>query len=268
MGCGKVILRGVDLDSFMVKFIFSFLLPLLFMISITNPVLVLAVDKATIISGGGGNQFLQDVQLNTTSVTGAPVGGERVTNFNLSGLGASLKWQGYVGGVEANLLLGASTGAYTYNFGAARVDQVKTVFASTNNNFDFSQLSNRTPVDLDTVLNWVSTDFDSAKKMFIDAQKTIARERNVKTSFLNSFIENDTIPNNFLANVSNIYLTGIFSNDVTPLRINSFAFAAPTNTSPGNFDFRNSTFGIHYELIVPVNGSVETQTYYFYLDVE
>ncbi len=246
------------------------LLPFLtiILLVLTNSVLVLAVDKATIISGGGGNQFLQDVQLNTTSVTGTPVGGKAITHFNLSGVGASLKWQGYVGGVGANLLLGASTGAYTYNFGAARVDQVKTVFASTNNNFDFSQLSNRTPVDLDTVLNWVSTDFDSAKNMFIDAQRTIARERNVKTSFLNSFIENDTISDNPLPNVSNIYMTGLLSKDETPLRINSFAFAAPTNTSPGNFDFRNSTFGIHYELIVPVNGSVETQTYYFYLDVE
>ena len=186
--------------------------------------------------------------------------GSQTTEVNLTiTTGNTIKWQGYHGSVSGNLSIGIGNNKL-YNFGNVPKDQIKTAFATTNNNFDFSNLQaiNDTTT-LDQINNWTTTDQDSATNTY-NTNNTIAQIENVPTVELRGYTQEGTL-NKIL------FKAGLFQDNTSPSTLNNFAFAAKIN--PNQKDYKNTT-NTDYELIVAINNSGQsgTVTYYFYLDIE
>jgi len=209
-----------------------------------------AVDKSLAASGaeltvGASGNFSQ------TPAGWDPSEGGNITKINLTSTASSVKWGGYIGSVDANLLIGEDTDVL-YNFGSVQASQIKSVFASTDLSFGFGALAAANKLHLDTVFSWDGQDADSANNTYDDGTATIAQVSGVS-------IVNLTV----LA--GGPFQSGIF-NDGSNSVIQDFAFGV--RVVPDSTSFNNVT--VDYQLIVPVNSSGVggTLTYYFFLDVE
>ena len=217
-----------------------------------------AVDKSDAISGASTeNSSSLGSFTETTAGTHAAVGGD-VTYLNLSTNSSTLKWQGYIGSVEGNLYLGSGTDSLFF-FGAISDDQIQSVFASTDSNFNFASLSAASGADVDTVYSWSTGDSDSGTNVFNDGTKTIASVSNVPVANLTAYTSGGVLNNS-------IYSVGVFKDDGSVAQDEYNVLAYGVTVVNDQKDFRNSTT-IDYELIVPVNQSA-SQTYYFFLDIE
>ncbi|MBU0460909.1 MAG: hypothetical protein KJ597_01615 [Nanoarchaeota archaeon] len=210
-----------------------------------------SITGASVTKGGSG-------RIITTNASYDNAQGGNVTEMNLSSSASTVKWQGYYGQVSADLNLGIGSNNL-FSFGNATNDQIKTVFSSPDAAFDFSQLQVATAASVDSAWSFPATDADSTNSTFNNTA-VIAHLIDVPAANLNAYTSLG-IQNN------SIYLSGIFTDQVSPSIILDFAFGSSVVVDQK--DFRNVS-PVDYELLVPVNtsGLGGTQTYYFFLDIE
>ena len=197
--------------------------------------------------------------LNESNFFSNDVEGGNKKESNLTAIVSTSKWQGYFGSVSEKLGLGIDS-IFLFGFGNSPNNQVKTVFATPDNNFNFGLLQAAAVADVDSVWGFEKNDSDSVSSLFNESV-VIAGVTNVPAIRLISY--NNTGQQN-----RDTYKSGIFTDQIVPGNPIDFAFGVNVYQDEG--DFRNLTI-IDYELIVPVlNGSSpgSTQTYYVYLDIE
>ncbi len=228
-----------------------------------NVTLGTSVDKGGPggVSGADTSEQFNRPSLNETQSGTKIAKGGAVAEINISTEASTEKWQAYVGRVSAQLRLGSGTDIL-YDFGTAKSDQIKTVFSTADTGFNFAKLTAAGASDPDTVFGWSSTDADSSSNVFDDSNATIAHLNNVPAANLTAHTSSGELD-------TGLYKVGVFKDDgaIAQGSFESLAYGVPVVLNQR--DYTNTTI-IDYELIVPVNSSGigQTQTYYFYLDVE
>ena len=204
----------------------------------------------------------------TETVVAQDVANSTLVSFlNISSDASTIKWQGYVGQVQATLHFGTDNNPL-YTFDAAVPNgQIESVFASTDVNFNFGTVQPATGNDVDTVYGWNTTDSDSASSVYSDTSTTIAGVL-VNVANLTAY---NTLNNACNVSVStlNYYYAGAFKDKATSLNQNEFnALAYGVSVRPDYCGYSKDR-KVDYQLIVPVNntGVAGVQTYYLFLDI-
>lgn len=225
---------------------------------------VLAIDKSSTVSGGTLTEG------DTGRLSGSAAGSDgaqagNVTEINISSTSSTAKWSGYFGHVTTSLKLGIASDVL-YDFGSVVNNQIKSVFASSDSAFDFSNLLAATVGEVDTTWGFSTPDVDSATSTFTGAT-TIAQVASVPTVGLNAYEDTGTAECAGCVLNTSIYKSGLFKDTASPANEIDFAFGVSVDADER--DFKNQTL-VDYELVVPVNtsGLGGTETYYFFLDVE
>jgi len=209
-----------------------------------------AVYSASVVKGVSGSVN------ESTSFTRGTAGGN-ATSFSINTVSASIRWQGYYGEVTASVSLGDSAGNQLYDYGFVNPSDIKTVFASTDANFNFDSLYAAKASDVDYVYGWSTGGADSVTNTLNDGVATIATVSNVSIANLSSH----TVAG---AREEGVYQSGAFK-DVLGLPYSSDNLAYGVSVTSDRYAFNNIT-QVDYEMVVPVDvGS--TQTYYFYMDI-
>jgi hypothetical protein len=216
-----------------------------------------AVDKSDAVSGGALTVGTAGSLTETSAGSYAAQGGN-VTDIDIDTTASTVKWAGFFGEVTTSLKLGVSSDVL-YDFGNAANDQIKTVLASTDSSFDFSQLQNASAADVDTVWSFTTADIDSATSAYTETA-TIATVTSVDVLNLTAYTSTGVLNNT-------LYRSGILADTASPSAENDFVFGVAVDD--GERDFSNSTI-VDYELVVPVSGGAigTLETYYFFLDIE
>lgn len=219
--------------------------------------MVCAVDKSDAVTGGSLTTG-ETGQLTETSAGSYATQAGNVTEINVTSAASTVKWAGYFGQVTTSLKLGMGTDVL-YDFGSAVNGQIKTVLASTDSGFDFSDLQTATAGNVDSTWGFTTGDIDSATSTFVETG-TIATVSSVNVVNLTAYNSGGDLNNT-------IYRSGFLADTASPSAENDFAFGVAVNADER--DFRNTTI-VDYELIVPVSdGGIGTlETYYFFLDIE
>ena len=229
--------------------------------------LVMSVAAEDLTDSANGAEITSSTEGGSLSETAAGsdvAGGGNVTTLDLNTDASTVKWQGYVGEVEATLALG--TGSNTlYSFGAVPNDQINSVFASLDSSFDFSstqavstEISDGT---LDSLWGFTNSDQDSIKTAFTGGDTaTISGVANVPAVNLTTYTAAGALS-------TSPYQPGILADTASPSAMTDIAFGV--SVSANQKDYSNSST-VDYQLMVPVNdsGSFTGQTYYFFLDLE
>ncbi len=192
----------------------------------------------------------------TNSISNTVQGGSK-KELNVTAVVKTSKWQGYFGEVSSTVALGI-TDEFIFGFGASK-DEIKSVFASPGNSFDFGSLRAAAVADVDAIWKFNTNDSDSTSSIFGDSA-IVAHVTNVPTIALNAYNAAGGLNQSF-------YKSGIFTDIASPTSTGDFAFGVDVNV--GKRNFLNQSL-VDYELIVPVNKSAgsSTQVYYFYLVIE
>ena len=258
---------------------------------------VIAVDRRYAVTGSAVDTGISSSWNETAAGNDVAQGGNS-TNLNLSTTASTIKWQGYYGEVTAQLGLGGDGDAKTlYSFGAAQNNQIKAVYASTDNNFNFASLQSEVSLTvLDTTMGWPTTDSDSASTTLgggLDNQ-TISRVNNVQVVNLTSYTivgnaGQEVNYNGPAARVTTVFHSGVFADTASPLTLGDYVFAVQVNSttnnsadSVGNEDQLNRNFlnqtgagsAVDYQMVVPINSTAQhgetplQKTYFFFLDIE
>ncbi|NQU78327.1 hypothetical protein HQ545_01015 [Candidatus Woesearchaeota archaeon] len=200
------------------------------------PVTVTVLNESRWNATGGGNDI-------------AKAG--NVTELDLSSSSSTNKWAGYYGEVSGDLRLANTDNDIMYDFGVLNQSQVKSVFASTDQNFGFATLYAASTANVDSMYGWDTTDSDSATLTLDDDTATISTVTSVSVANLSA---------------STVYQSGAFK-DVAglPSAFGELAYGVSVIVDQTAF---NGYTQVDYELIVPVNSSAGTQTYYFFMDIE
>jgi len=235
------------------------------LVLITLSVMALAVDKSDTVSGGS---LTEGVTGRITSTAAGSHGAQagNVTELNVTTARSTAKWAGFFGALSASLRLGIGSDVL-YDFGSVVSSQIKTVFAAPDSAFDFSNLLNASPADVDSAWGFPTAHADSATNTFTVSGQTVAQVSNVKAVGLNAFAPTGVGPSSNATLSTQVYNSSLFADTATPTQEFDFAFGVKVVTDQR--DFRNQT-DVDYELVVPVNtsGLGGTQTYFFFLDVE
>ena len=225
-------------------------------------VFVSAIDKQDAISGANIDGVYQhpSSQQGGDATDIADGGQVNIVEFDNGGLN-SQKWQLYYGSVTAELRLGTSDNLL-FDFGVANNSQIKTVFASTDSAFNFGSLNKATGPNVDTVYDFNDQDTDSGTNVYNDTNTTIARILNVPAVRLNAHTPEGELNNT-------LYQSGVFKDDGSIVIGGFSAMSYGVAVNPNKVDYRNIST-IDFELFVPVNssGQGQSQTFYFFLDVE
>ncbi|NQU78720.1 hypothetical protein HQ545_03035 [Candidatus Woesearchaeota archaeon] len=211
--------------------------------------MVFAVDRSSSASDAAVTVINESAWTSSQAGNDAAKAGN-VTEMDLSSSTSTLKWAGYYGEVSGDLRLGNSDGDIMYNFGAIDDDQVQAVFASTDTSFDFTGLVVGTAAAVDTAWGFTAGDSDSAASTLADDTPTVVTVASVPSANLSA--------------TSGTYQSGVFTDGSSSV-YGDFAFGGSTSIDGTAFDGSTS---IDYALIVPVNSTELTQTYYFFLDIE
>jgi hypothetical protein len=216
-----------------------------------------AVDKSDAVSGGALTVGTSSTLTETSAGSYAAQGGN-VTDIDVDTTASTMKWAGFFGEVTTSLKLGVSSDVL-YDFGNAANDQIKTVLASTDSSFDFSQLQTATAGDMDSAWSFTTGDIDSATSVFNESA-TIATVASVEAASLIAYDSAGVINNT-------LYQSGILADTASPSAENDFVFGVAVED--GELAFDNSTT-VDYELVVPISGGAigTPETYYFFLDIE
>jgi len=222
-----------------------------------------AIDKKDAVNGAAVASAPRDAVYTETSAGNMIASGGNVTEVNLTGTNVStIKWAGYFGQVAADLYLGSGT-SLLYSFGAAANNQIKSVFASTDTAFNFASLQVISAGDVDTVWSFATGDSDSETTVFTGTS-TISQVTSVPSLGLYGHDPGTGLQNATLFN------PGAFKDDGSATAGSFGTIAFGVMVIPNAYDYKNTTV-VDYELIVPVNNTgitSNTQTYYFFLDVE
>ncbi len=217
-----------------------------------------AVDKSDAVSGGAVTEGALSGSITETSAETHAAQGGNVSEIDVSSTASTIKWAGLFGEVTTSLKLGISSDVL-YDFGSAANDQIKTVLASTDSSFDFSQLQAATAANVDSTWGFVAGDVDSATSVFIGSS-IIATVGSVPSVGLNAHDSDNTLN-------TSLYNSGLLADTASPSVENDFVFGVSVEADELAFD--NLTT-IDYELIVPVSdgGTGILETYYLFLDIE
>jgi len=188
-----------------------------------------------------------------------------VSMLNLSADASTIKWQGFIGEVEAAVMLGSQEDIL-YSFGNMPNGQVESVYATTDTSFNFAELRAASGYDVDTVYGWNTSDVDSASSVYEDVSSAISGVV-VWTANLTSYEPIDSKCNESVS-TERYYHAGVFTDDGSIEQNNFEALAYGVTVTPDKCSY-NKDIQVDYELIVPVNntGVEGTQTYYIYMDI-
>lgn len=197
---------------------------------------VFAIDVAGSATTVGSSGRLTE----TTAGSATAVGGN-VTSVNVDTNMSTLKWQGFYGTVDGNVSLGVDDDIF-YGFGAATFD---TIYVTTNNALDWSNLRASTAAAIDTAWSFSDADHvDQAVDVFVGTD---------------SFGGIASVPS---ADIGSFKM-GLLDDGGGSAKAN-MAFAGQIqNPAVAGFDGSN----YNYQVMVPVNGA-STETYYFYVSLD
>jgi len=208
-----------------------------------------AVAGATVAEGASGT-------FTESAATTDDAQGGNVTEVNLSTAASTTKWAGYYGQVSASLSLGISTNAL-FSFGDVQNDQIKSVFATKDIAFKFSDINAGTQAGLDANWTFTTTDSDSATVAIGGNTTTISGIASVPALPLNSYSAAGVLS-------TTTFLSGIL---VDTENVAKADYAFGVSVSPNVRDFSNSTV-VDYELVVPITDGATPETYYFFMDIQ
>lgn len=241
--------------------------------------LVYAIDRSSSVGGGtltdqtGGDAA--GYRFNKTSPSSDNAQGGNVTHLNITTAKSTVKWAGYLGSVTATLRLGIGSDQL-FSFGTD--GGIKTVLASTDSSFDFSNLQTVTKADVDIAFGFGKS-VDNATSTFNRTQTVAGVSAAISaglvahTAAINS--SGSCMLNGTNAGIGvcaldyNIYNTSVLADNGTHCANCEKAIAFAVPVALNQRDFKNST-EIDYELMVAVSdgGTNTPETYFFFLDVE
>lgn len=217
-----------------------------------------AVDRSGAVSGATAVKGISSRLTAATAQSDAAQAGN-VTQLNLSTSKSTVKWAGYFGQVSATLALGIGSNQL-FSFGSADNDQILSVLASTDTNFNFGNLLAATAANVDTIYGFAAADIDSGALTLDDSTPTIAGVSSVPAANLNAYTAAGSAS-------TSIYQSGVLADTAAPAAEGDLAFGVSVNANER--DFSNTTV-TDYELIVPISDgdTAVKETYYFFLDLQ
>jgi hypothetical protein len=203
--------------------------------------LVMAISGAT-------PAWVSDSRWNGTATGSDTTEGGNISALNISGTALTDKWAAYYGNVTGSLILGDATNQlYTWTWNSSGSGEVCLSRAPA---FDFSAVSVATGADVDTAWSFTGTDSDSGANTFGGScNLTFAQSSVAGTQRINH--EDST------------YETCVID-DGSGTSETDYAFCSVLGTAAAY-----NGISSNYEVMVPTTvGASETETYYFYAELD